>query len=153
MKTNQLAVEQLDRQLIKWKQAKLWFQPKKGWIKTIRKTLGMSMGHLANRLGVDRSRVIRIESDEVRSVLTIKTLIATADALNCDFIYAFVPRRSLQKMIEKQAYEMAASQISSISHNMVLENQSLLKEQDKKQIDDLKARLLEKSHKKLWGDR
>jgi predicted DNA-binding mobile mystery protein A len=150
MKTNQLAAKQLDKQLEKWKRTKSWLQPKNNWVKTIRKILGMTTVQLANRLGVDRSRVIRIESDEVRTVLTMKTLIAVANALDCDFVYAFVPRKPLQEMIEQQAHKIAALQINSISHNMFLENQALSPKQNKEQVEDLKTKLLETSLKKLW---
>lgn len=150
METFQLAIKQLDKQLIKWKLTKLWFQPKCGWTKVIRKTIGMTTKQLANRLGVDRSRVIRIESDEVKAALTMKTLATVANALDCDFVYAFVPRESLQKMIERKAQEIALLQLSGISHNMFLENQALSLEQNKEQIKGFKAKLLEKSAKKLW---
>lgn len=150
MKANKLALKQLDKQLMLWKQTKSWFQPKDGWVKTIRKTLGMTSKQLAKRLDVDRSRVVRIETDEIKKVLTIKTLIDAARALNCDFVYSFIPKESLEKMVERQAYNIAISQINNVSHNMKLENQMLSSKQNKEQIEELKNQLLEKSFKKLW---
>lgn len=152
MKTNKLAIKQLDKQLKEWRQAKYWFHPKNGWIKVIRKTLGMTTKQLAKRLGVDRSRVIRIESDESKEALTMKSLIAVANALNCDFVYAFVPKEPLQKIIEQQAYKIAKQQIEGVSHNMMLENQKLLPKQNQEQIEALKAGLLERSLKNLWNE-
>lgn len=151
MKTNQLAIKQLDKQLTQWHKARFWFQPRGGWVRVIRKTLGVTTNQLAERLGVDRSRVIKIESDEVREALTMKTLIATANALNCDFIYALVPRESLKKTIERQANKIATLQVNRIAHNMLLEDQMLLREQNKEQVEELKNELLSKSYKKLWN--
>lgn len=151
MKVAQLAIMQLDKQLVKWKRAKTWFQPKNGWIKVIRKTLGLTTNQLASRLKVDRSRIIRIESDEARAALTMKTLAAVADALNCDFVYAFIPKKnSLKQIVEQQAYKVASQQLTNISHNMSLEKQALTARQNKKQIEELKNKLLEKSFKKIW---
>ena len=93
---------------------------------------------------------ISIEADEAKNVLTMKTLISVASALNCDFVYAFVPREPLEKMVEQQAYKIASSQINSVSYNMMLEKQMLSSKQNKEQVEELKNRLLEKSYKKLW---
>jgi predicted DNA-binding mobile mystery protein A len=150
MKTNKLALKQLDQQLTSWLHAKQLFQPKDGWIRVIRKILGMTTSQLAKKLGVDRSRIIRIEADEAKSALTVKTLIATANALNCDFVYAFIPKKPLEKMVEEQAHKIAISQVNNISHNMMLEKQMLLSKQNKEQVKELQSRLLEKSFKKLW---
>lgn len=46
MKTKQLAINQLDKQLAKWRATKLLFQPKNGWVKTIRKALGVTTRQL-----------------------------------------------------------------------------------------------------------
>lgn len=153
METNKLAIKQLDKKLEEWSKSKVWFQPKNGWIKTIRKALGMTANQLANRLGVNRSRVIKIESDENRAALTMKTMAATAEALNCDFVYAFVPRKPLQKFIEQQAYNLAIRQMKNISHNMALEKQSLALEQNSEQIEELKIKLIKNSPKTLWSDK
>lgn len=151
MKINKLALKQLDKQLNSWKLAKSLFQPKDGWIKVVRKTLGMTSSQLAKRLGVDRSRIVRIEADEAKNVLTMKTLKALAAALDCDFVYAFIPKESLEKMVEQQANKIAALQINNVSHNMMLEKQMLLPKQNKEQIKELKNNLLEKSFKNLWN--
>jgi predicted DNA-binding mobile mystery protein A len=151
MKTNKLALKQLDQKLASWKPAKSLFQPKDGWIRLIRKTLGMTTNQLAKRLEVDRSRIVRIEADETKNALTMKTLISIAHALNCDFVYAFIPQKPLKKMVEEQAYKIAISQVNNVSHNMLLEKQMLLLKQNTKQAKELQSRLLEKSFKKLWN--
>jgi predicted DNA-binding mobile mystery protein A len=151
MKTQQLRIKQLDQQFASWQKAKKFFQPKDGWIRTIRSSLGMTAKQFAERLRVSRSRVVAIESHEKKYTLTMKTLSMTADALGCDLIYAFIPRKSLQKMIDEQAERIAVLQIKNIAHNMLLENQSLSKKQNLEQIEEQKRMLLSRSFKKLWG--
>jgi predicted DNA-binding mobile mystery protein A len=153
MKTNQLTVQQLDSQLKSWMLVKKFFQPQHGWIRTIRKSLGITTKQLAAKLGISRTRIIKIESDELREVLTMQTLHLVAEALNCDFIYALVPKESLQSSIDKQATKVATKTLQIIAHNMLLENQQLTAKQNTVLIDELKNRLLKKSLKKLWNDR
>lgn len=152
MNTSLLAIKQLDKQLVKWNLTRVWYRPKNGWIRTIRKALGMTTKQLAKILGVDRSRVIRIESDETKSVLTMKTLEMVANALNCDVVYALVPREPLYKMVKRQVDKIANQQLNNISHNMFLENQEIPKAQNKKQLMELRAKLLEKIPANLWNN-
>lgn len=153
METHKLVVKQLDIKLDEWRQAKTLFQPKNGWISTIRKALGMTTKQLADRLGVNRSRVIKIESDENREALTMKTLIVAANALECDFVYALVPRKSLQAMLSHQAQQVAKKHVEHVAHNMLLEKQELSAEQNKEHIEHLKEKLLKSAYKKLWHDK
>jgi predicted DNA-binding mobile mystery protein A len=152
MDISKIAIKQIDNQLNKWKFAKIFCVPKYGWIKVIRTALGMTTTQLARKLNVDRSRIIRIEADEIKTALTMKTLITVADALNCDFVYALVPRKPLCKIIEQQANKIAMLQLDKISHNMFLENQMVTPEKNKKQLKELKTRLLEEMPKNFWDN-
>jgi predicted DNA-binding mobile mystery protein A len=149
MNKKNLLIKQMDERLKKLKKIK-YSIPKDGWVKNIRKALGMSAQQLANRLNVDRSRVVRIEADENKSVLTMKTLRAVANALDCDFVYFLLPRKSLSKMLEQQAEKLAVLQLKKISHSMFLEKQNLPAREVKKQINELKIKLLESKIKNLW---
>lgn len=152
MNKHQLVIKQLDKQLQPWRQIKQWFQPKHGWIYTLRKALGMTTKQLAKELGVSRSRVVRIESDELKGALTIQTLSTVAISLNCDFIYALVPKKPLREIVDDQAQKIATLQIKRVSNNMLLENQTLSTNQNKSQIKELREILLTKSPKKLWDE-
>jgi predicted DNA-binding mobile mystery protein A len=151
MKTNRLVIKQLDKQIKKWNSVKKFFQPKHGWIHTLRKALGMTAVQLAKRLHVSRSRIIKIESDECKQALTMKTLNSVAHALNCDFVYAFIPKKPLTQLLEEQAQMIANEQINRINHTMLLENQSLSQAQNKQQIAEIKNKLLSQSFKSLWN--
>src|ERR1700683_4458681 len=107
-----LMVKQLDRQLELWSQAKDFFQPRRGWVSCLRKALGMTMPQLAKRLGVVRSRVIKIQQTEQSGNLTVHTLRQVADALNCDLVYAFIPRQPLPALLRGQAEKIAKQRLN-----------------------------------------
>jgi predicted DNA-binding mobile mystery protein A len=67
--------------------------PKEGWVRTVRKALGMSGAQLAGRLGLSRNRISVLERKEVESEITLNQLRDLAEQLNCDLTYALVPRR------------------------------------------------------------
>jgi ribosome-binding protein aMBF1 (putative translation factor) len=69
MKKQLLVLKQLDRQLDAWRQLRE-SAPKEGWVRTVRKALGMTTKQLAKRLKVNRSRVVKIEQAETDGALT-----------------------------------------------------------------------------------
>lgn len=150
MKKQQIALRQLDKQLAVWQQAKLFFQPPKGWIHTLRKVLGMTSKQLARRLDVDRSRVVKLESAEIENAVTLRTLRETAHALNCDLVYGFIPRISLQDWLKQQAELIAEKHLKTVSHSMGLEAQAVSSQEEKIQKEELVATLLQGSFKQLW---
>ncbi len=152
MKSFNLTLKQLDRQLMSRQQTKGWIRPKLGWIRTLRKALGMTTAQLAKKLNVNRSRVIRIEQDELENALTLRTLKEVAEALECEFVYAFVPKTSLQTTIQQQAEYVAHERIARTSHSMQLEDQGVTTDFQKQQIEELTKTLLSGTPKHLWED-
>ena len=63
--------------------------PKEGWIRTLRKALGMSSPQLAKRLGVSKSQTSQMERMELEDRITLKQLRRVAKALDCDLHYAW----------------------------------------------------------------
>ena len=152
MNTQQLAIKQLDEKLNTWQQIRQFFQPSNGWIRTLRKTLGMTTAQLAFRLGVNRSRVIKIEEAEKEGALTLRTLKQVADALNCDLIYAFVPKQTLQNTLKQQANRIAKQQMKRVSHSMALEDQTVDNLGQFELLEERISRLLSGPFKYLWKD-
>lgn len=150
MKKQQLALRQLDKQLAAWQQVRLFFQPSKGWVHTLRKILGMTTKQLAQRLHVDRSRVVKLESAEIEDAITLRTLRETAQALNCDLVYGFVPRIPLQDWLKEQAEFIAEKHLKTVSHSMSLEAQTVTPTEEKIQKEEIVATLLQGSFKQLW---
>ena len=77
--------------------------PPQGWIRAIRKALGMSGRQLAGRLGLSKQSVARMERDEIEGALSIKTLRRVAEGLDCELVYGIVPRTSLEKIVHDRA--------------------------------------------------
>jgi len=73
-KQKKLAREQLDETMKGFESLKAMSAPRKGWIRAIRDTVGMTGGQLAKRLKVNQQRVARIEQDEVLGKVTLNTM-------------------------------------------------------------------------------
>jgi len=147
-----LARKQLERRLAPLREAKITAPPR-GWIKAIREALGMTARQLAARMGASPSRIPVIEKAEVTGATTIKTLREAAEAMNCTFVYAFVPTKPLDDILRERAIQKTRKDIARLDHTMRLENQALLKSD----LDDEQRRMVELilsgSLKGLWEDK
>jgi predicted DNA-binding mobile mystery protein A len=133
-----LARKQLEKRLAPLREAQFAVPPR-GWMKAIREALGMTARQLAARMGVAPSRIPVIEKAEVTGATTIKTLREAAEAMNCTFVYAFVPTKPLDDMLRDRAVQKTRKNIARLDHTMRLENQALLKSD----LDDEQRRMIE----------
>jgi predicted DNA-binding mobile mystery protein A len=120
-----LRAKQLDRALAPFKPAAQVSRPRLGWLKAIRQALGVSSTELARRLGTSRQRPLQIEMAEAEDRITLKSLRAAANALDCDLVYALVPRISLQELQGQRLRDEATERVLSIEHSMALEDQAV----------------------------
>lgn len=128
--------------------AKALSKPRGGWIHSIRTALGMSTADLAARLGVAASTVNRLERSEVQGTANLESLSKVADALNCDLVYALVPRVDIEISVRKQALEVATRRLKTTQATMALEQQAVQLQVLNKLIEQ-KARELAES-RALW---
>jgi predicted DNA-binding mobile mystery protein A len=77
--------------------------PPEGWLRTVRKALGMSGAQLGKRMGLTRARIAQAEQAELTGGVTLKSMQAAAEALGCKFVYAVVPDSSIENVIVAQA--------------------------------------------------
>jgi predicted DNA-binding mobile mystery protein A len=120
-----LLLNQLDRRLEPYRAARKLSRPAKGWIRAIRQALGVSSGELARRLGTSRQLPLQLEKAEAEDRITLKSLRAMANALDCELVYALVPRAgTLHALIEDRARGEAKQRVLGVEHSMALENQS-----------------------------
>ncbi|MFN7095977.1 MAG: mobile mystery protein A [Gammaproteobacteria bacterium] len=145
-------VRQVDYQLNPWHNTAGFYQPQKGWVKTIRKLLGMTTTQLAKRLGVSPRRVIALELAEKNDAVTLRTMRECATALNCTFVYALIPNISLEEMLKQQATKVASRILQQVSHSMSLEDQAVNKKETHAQLTDMVNELLMGNLKHLWED-
>lgn len=126
-------------------------KPDVGWIRAIRKSVGMSMESLGRRMGVIKQRVERIEKDELESKLTLETMNKVAEALECEFVYFLIPKSgSLSDTIQARAELVAEKLAKEIQGTMKLEKQAIDKSDLSRMKDDLKRDLLQKKDRRLW---
>lgn len=116
----------LDRRFTGWRQLPAeGGRPHGGWIRAIRDALGMTAEDLAERMGVTQSVVSRIEKSERTGRVQLDTLQRVAEALNCELVYALVPRRDLEELVTERARALALEQLRRVGHTMALEAQAV----------------------------
>ena len=124
---------------------------KQGWIKIIRKSLGMSINDLAQRLGCHTSNVTLLEKNESSAKIKLETLEKVATAMNCRLVYAFITQGgSLEEIVRKQVQLIAHQIVQKNNHSMKLEEQGISKEQMKQQEEDLYRKILHDDSIKIW---
>jgi len=127
------------------------FIPNEGWVRTIRKALGMSGAQLAQRLNLSRNRVSILERREIDGDITINQLKKLAAELDCELTYGLVPNRDIDALLEERAEQVAKEQLSLNAQNMFLEAQSIDSAKEKFLFEQLKKELLNTGGRVLWN--
>ena len=153
MKDTKLVRKQLDKALLPLRVMAEVSVPRKGWIRAIRRAIGMSAHQLGVRLGVSQQRVAQIEKQEITGGLSIKAMRKVAEGLDCRFVYGFVPNNSLEDIITRQARKGASHRLAQASHTMDLEDQGLSKEGNEEILAEMVAELIRKLSPDLWRDK
>ena len=110
----------------------------------------MSTVQLGRRLGLTRQAVSALEHAEAEGSITLKSLRRAADALECDLVYALVPRESLETLLDRQAQAAAAAIVKRASHSMSLERQEVSEQETAAQVQELADRLRSGWSRNLW---
>lgn len=97
--------------------------PRGGWLRVIRQALGMTRNDMATRLGITPSTVARIEASEQRETIQLDTLRRAAAALDCELVYALVPRQPLQQAVEHRRQKLVRALNAKVHTHMALEGQ------------------------------
>ena len=151
MKNNKkLLLKQLQAKFSNLLQLESLEPPSEGWIKTIRKSLGMTEAQLASRAVVSQPTINSLENSEIDKTIKLASLEKIASALDCRLVYFLIPNEPLEKKIEKQAYKKAKEKIETINHSMNIEAQAV--ENKDFYIEEYKSNLLKGNWKKLWEE-
>lgn len=122
----ELRLQQLDRSLARFPAAREIPRPPKGWIRAIREALGVTSSEIATRMGTSRQLPLQLEKSEAADRITLKSLRAAADALECDLVYALVPRaRTLAETARARTLAEARKLVARVEHSMALEDQAV----------------------------
>ena len=147
-----LRLRQMDEQLEQWVQVAHLPRPRKGWIATVRQTLGMGLTQLARRLGMNPSAVQRLEERELAGTITLATLSRVAEAMDSRLVYAIVPNQSLQSVVERQMRKVAGERVARVGHTMDLEAQGVDEQERSRQESTLMHRMASEWPRNLWDD-
>lgn len=151
MDKKKLQMDQLESRVTRFSQARELPNPPTGWIRAIRLAFGMSMQQLADKLSITKQSVHEIEMREREGSITIRSLTETANALDMELVYGFVPKDgSLNKYLDKKARSLAEKIVSRTSGTMKLEDQENTTERLNKAIDERAEIIKRELPKALW---
>ena len=148
----QLRIRQLDERMASLGNLSQAAPPRGGWLKAVRRGLGMSANQLATRLQVTRQAVADQERREVDGTITLAAIRKAARAMGCDLYYAVVPRRPISDMVRSQARHVAERRLGDIAHSMSLEGQTVPDEEFERQVDDLADQIVRDLPRDLWAE-
>jgi predicted DNA-binding mobile mystery protein A len=127
-------------------------RPPKGWIRAIRDALGLTARQLASRMGRTHSVLVRLERSEVADAITLGSLRAAAEAMDCTLVYAIVPNRSLTETARARAASIADAQLGRMHHTMRLEDQALTRDDLAQERNRLIEGILARRGSRLWEE-
>jgi len=150
MENRALIRKQLDQRLNLFAVVKNSPLPMRGWIRAIRDALGMTGQQLARRLGVQKQRITALEKGEVEGTVTINSMRKAAEAMDCVFVYALLPRDSLQENVERQARKYAEKIHATVQHSMLLEKQGLTADESGQGIKANTEKFVRETARDMW---
>jgi len=151
MKKQILILDHVNAKIAQLKKAEDLVIPPAGWIYSIRQALGMSMRQLGNRMGITPQSVKEIEEREKNGTVTLKVLRQFGQSLNLKLVYGFIPSEgSLEKIIERRAWELAKEIVTRTSASMKLEDQENKPDRLKKAVREKAEEIKFQMPKYFW---
>ena len=97
-----------------------------GYVRAIREALQMSAWELGARMGgVSRQAVAAMEKSERAGTIRLETIRRAAAAMDCQLVYAIVPRTSLEETLRTQAGKVIDQWAAETHQTFVLEGDDL----------------------------
>ncbi len=122
---DELALNQIEKRLKRLRMVLGDAQVSPGWIYFMRHALGLTLEKLGLRANLSKASIQQAETREMQGRITLATLKKLAHAMDCEFIYAFVPNRELKAFLFERAYKKAEGIIKNADVHMTLENQKV----------------------------
>ena len=125
--------------------------PPAGWIRAIRKALGISMQQLGNKLGTSKQAIMEMEKREQAGAITLNSLREVAKTMDLQLVYALIPREgSLDALIERRAYDLAKQIVLRAAQTMHLEDQGNAPERINQAIEERASAIQQEMPKWIW---
>ena len=147
-----LKIRQVDSALEPFSDIRGMIQPESGWVRTVRESLGMSIRQLAERMNVSKTTAATLERNEAAGTIKLRSLQAVSEALDCELVYALVPRTSIEEAVRGRARSVAERRVMRISQSMELEAQGISEIERERQVAELTERLWEEMPQELWDE-
>lgn len=148
-KNKKLQIKQIDEQLKKFKLIEI-DKPSKGWINTLRTTLGMSLSQLGQKLGTSPQSVLNLEKREADMSITLGKLKETAESMGFKFVYGFISEKSIEETIKIKSKEIATKIVMSTSKQMAMEDQKIDNKRLEEAINERTEEIFRTMPKILW---
>ncbi len=151
MKKQKLILDQIDRKILRFKRIEDLTIPSSGWVYAIRQSLGISLRQLGKLMGITPQSVKEIEERENNGTISLNVLKQFGKSLDMKLIYGFIPaEKSLDKIIEKRATELAEKIVKRTSVSMGLEDQENNPKRIQKAIKEKANEIKLEMPKYLW---
>ena len=147
-----IQLRQLEERLEKLREIAALEAPGEGWIRTLRQALGMTTEQLAKRMGVTRQAVLQLEAAEQNRTSTWTSLRKAAESMDCEVVYAVVPRGSLNQVLLRQGRKQAERHVQRISHSMKLDAHVVGPAEQERQVEELATHLATERSRALWAE-
>ena len=147
---NQLRLEQVQSTLSEYTDWVKRQRPSRGWLKLIREALGRTERQQAQRLGISGATLHKSEQSEAEDRIWLGQLRKLADGLDCELVYALVPRRPLTDVVQERARAIAMEEVGNVAHTMGLEDQRPGSDRLRKQVERRTEELLRGRWSDLW---
>ena len=145
-----LRLEQLQAALQAYQPLLAKQTPPRGWLKEIREAIGRTERQQAARLGVAGSTLHKSEQSEAEERISLGQLRKLADGLDCELVYALVPRKPLPDVVLDRATQLAKEEVYGVAHTMGLEDQRPTDARIQKQVARRADDLLRGKWSDLW---
>lgn len=93
-----------------------------------------------------------IEKAEIDKAITLESLERAAHALDCQLVYALIPRQTLEQSVKDRALARARQRLAHTAHSMALEDQAVEDAAQEEHVRALAARLLAAPGSRLWDE-
>jgi predicted DNA-binding mobile mystery protein A len=104
----------------------------------------------AQRLGIAPASASALEQSEAAGTISLKSLRKAAEVLDCDLVYALVPRKKLALAMERRAGAKADEMLGNVNQTMQLEAQGVDSLPARKQSREAIIKSLLEKPSSLW---
>lgn len=144
---NETSLSQIDRRIEALRTTKELASIRGGWIKYMRQALGLTLQDLAKKVALTPANIAQAEKREVEEKVSIVTLKKLAEAMECELVYFFVPKKDIRSFIHDKAVEKARKTLGIADLHMRLEEQIVLGD-DNDRVERLARKFIDKGD--IW---